>query len=133
MIGELTRKIDSQKEQFPPVLVTQNDSILEELQVITAMDKSKCFSSLIAGTSSSEDVEDKLSMCQYLVLNPLQAATALQRSIMLCAKQRRYSGSVAVHSSVRNCFNSVLSHGQRSSTRRFKSAQRFSIGLRSGE
>ena len=51
------------------------------------MDKSKCFSSLIASTSSSEDVEDKLSMCQYLVLNPLQAATALQRSIMLCAKQ----------------------------------------------
>ena len=43
----------------------------------TAMDKSKCISSLIVGTSSSEDVEDKLSMCQYLVLSPLQAATAL--------------------------------------------------------
>jgi hypothetical protein len=44
----------------------------------TVMDKSKCFSSLIASTPSSEGVEGKLSMCQYLVLSPLQAATALQ-------------------------------------------------------
>ena len=37
LIGELSRKIESQKEQFPPVLVTQNDSILEELQVIKSL------------------------------------------------------------------------------------------------
>src|ERR1700678_1902315 len=72
-------------------------------------------------------------LCQYLVLKPLTTLTASSLFVMLEARTSNNSTGISLQHFLTDSVNSSMLVGKSFSTSRFKYAQRFSIGLRSGE